>query len=233
MYASTGTRPDITTAVSIVSRFLEKPKKIHCDMARQILYYLRYRPDYGLLFSSESSEKLVGYCDASWANNEDYSSISGFAFLFGKSLITWSSKKQASAALSSTESEYISLTSGTQEALWFQELLNELNIPQPTVKLYEDNQACINIAKNPQEYSRTRHIQVRYHFIRELIASGKIQVVYCPTADQLADLFTKGLSKSKIDPILSKLGIQNYQHGRELNIANIIEANCAISQMSR
>jgi hypothetical protein len=220
MYAATGTRPDIATAVGVVSRYLANPKSIHCDMVRQIFYYLRQNSDKRLHYKTTEIPNLVGYCDASWANNEDYSSISGFAFLFGKSLVSWSSKKQPVIALSSTEAEYVTVTSAAQEALWFQSLLKELGYIQETVIINEDNEACINLANNPQEYKRTRHIQVKYHFIRSLVQDNKIQLKYCKTQDQLADIFTKGNSGQRLKSICVKLGIvDGVEHRRELGFS--------------
>ena len=220
MYSATGTRPDIMTAVGIASRYLANPKLIHCNIVRQILYYLRRYPESSLRYGKVKSPKLEGYVDASWANNEDYSSISGFAFLFGNSLISWSSRKQPVIALSSTEAEYVSVTSGAQEALWFKALLKELGHTQETVILHEDNEACINLSKNPQEYKRTRHIQVKYHFIRSLVKSSQIMLQYCNTKSQLADMFTKGVNGPKLKEICSKLGlVDNSKQKRELKYA--------------
>ena len=217
MFASTGSRPDISAAVGVVSRYLTNPKLIHCNMARQILYYLRRYPDRSLNFSKTTNPKLEGYCDASWANNEDYSSISGFAFMYGPSLVSWSSKKQPVVALSSTEAEYVTVTSAAQESLWFQSLLKELGYDQETVILHEDNEACINLTKNPQEYKRTRHIQVKYHFIRSLVKSNKVKLQYIRTNDQLADIFTKGVNGPRLKELCRRLGLQdNSKHGREL-----------------
>ena len=135
-YASTGTRPDIATAVGIVKRFLANPKSIHCEMVRQIWYYLRQFPDSSLNYARTRSPNLIGYCDASWANKENFSSISGFAFILGSSLVAWSSKKQPVIALSSTEAEYVTATSAAQESVWFSQLLAELGYTQSTVTLY-------------------------------------------------------------------------------------------------
>jgi hypothetical protein len=226
MYASSVTRPDISAAVGVVSRFLEKPKRLHCEMVKQILYYLRQTADYGLFYGSKGNQTVTGYVDASWANNEDYTSLYGFAFLFGKSLISWCSKKQRGVALSSTESEYMTITHGSQEALWFLELLNEMGIEQRTVDLYEDNEASINMSNNPQEYKRTRHIQVRYHFVRDLVKENKIRLVHVGTADQLADIFTKGISSFHLRNILSRLGIHMpTKHGRESKSDAIVGSN--------
>jgi hypothetical protein len=203
-----------------LSRFLDEPKQIHCDMVRQILYYLRGTPHYSIHYSKTEDETIEGFVDSSWANSEDYTSIYGYGFLFNNSLISWCSKKQKTVALSSTEAEYMALTHGTQEALWFIELLHELGIPQETIILNEDNEASIKMANNPQEYKRTRHIQVRYHFIREHIKDKKILLRHCPTQNQLADIFTKGVSSVRLLELLPKLGISLFsKHGRELNYA--------------
>ena len=190
MYAATGTRPDIMAALGIASRFVSNPKKIHCDMVRQILYYLRQAIDYSIKYYRGSSIDLIGFSDSSWANNEDYSSISGSLFLLGSSLITWSSKKQPVIALSSTEAEYVAATNAVQEALWLRSLLSELGFDQGCTTIYEDNEGCINLSKNPQEFKRTRHVQVKYHFIRSHVKSGNVKLVYCDTKDQLADFLT-------------------------------------------
>jgi hypothetical protein len=230
MYAATSTRPDISAAVGIVSRFLEKPKLIHCNMVKQIFYYLRYTSSKGLFYGIKPNVSLIGYSDASWANNEDYRSISGTAFLLGSSLISWTSKKQDSTALSSTESEYIALTSAVQDALWFSELMNELEFKREPITIYEDNEACINMSKNPQEFKRTRHIQVRYHFIRDHVHSGDVDIAHVRTTDQLADLFTKGMNSRRLNDLTAKLGMyEPSEHGRELNYAPsgcILRRNC-------
>jgi hypothetical protein len=221
MYASTATRPDLTTALGILSRFNAQPKKIHCNMVRQILYYLRKYPSLTLNYSGYFDTQLSGYVDASWGNNEDYSSISGYSFFLGKSLISWSSKKQSVPALSSTEAEYVAVTSSVQEALWAKSLLEELGYQQETIPIYEDNEACINLSKNPQEYKRTRHIQVKYHFIRNHVKDDTVQLKYIPTAEQKADMFTKGLNGPQLNQALKFMHLlpSNQPRG-ELEMAN-------------
>jgi hypothetical protein len=193
MYAMVATRPDICTAVGVVSRFLDKPTDIHCEMVRQIFRYLKQTTDYCLKYTP-SGTKLTGYVDASYANCEDYSSISGYVTLLGSNILSWQSGKQRLVALSSAESEYMALTPAIQEVLWLKDLLQELKLDQKDIKLYEDNQACIALAKNPQDHRRTRHIQVKYHFCRQHIEDKQVELIYCPTKSQLADVFTKGFS---------------------------------------
>jgi hypothetical protein len=222
MYAATGTRPDIITAVAIASRFLANPKKIHCDMVRQIMYYLRQHPSRPLTYRKYQNPQLEVYCDSSYANTEDYASISGFGVMFGNSLVAWSSKKQPVVALSSTEAEYVAVTGASQEALWFQAVLKEIGIVQSTVEIHEDNESCIKLANNPQEFNRTRHIQVKYHFIRQLVRENKIKLLPINTKYQLADIFTKGVNAPRLKEITQRLGLESNQHGRESEYAGYL-----------
>jgi hypothetical protein len=130
-------------------------------------------------------------------------------------LVSWLSKKQPVVALSSTEAEYIAVTGASQEALWFKSILEEIGIYQETVIIHEDNEACINLSKNPQEFKRTRHIQIKYHFIRQLVKEGKIRLQYCTTKNQLADLFTKGVNGPRLKELLLIL-MPDSKHGKEL-----------------
>jgi len=220
LFAAIETRPDIACAAGIVSRFLDNPKKIHCDMVRQILYYLRQNPSRELLFKKSNEPKLELFCDASYANNEDYTSISGFAVLYGNSLVSWSSRKQADHALSSTEAEYIAAADASQEALSFRSMLEEIGFYQETTIIHEDNESCIKLSKNPQDTKRTRHIQVKYHFIRNLVKQGIIKLIHCKTQNQLADIFTKGVNGPRLKSITRQLGIEENNHyGRELSFS--------------
>jgi hypothetical protein len=184
-----------------------------------------------LVFQREKSPKLLGYCDASWANLEDYASISGYAFLYGNGLVSWSSKKQPVIALSSTEAEYIAGGAATQEALWLRNVLEEIGFAQDCTSMMEDNEGCLNLTKNPQDINRTRHIQVKYHFLRDHVKKGEIVFNPCRTHDQLADLLTKGLNGVALKTNPSRLGLmsKNLKHGRELESAsNCMDTNVDI-----
>ena len=124
--------------------------------------------------------------------------------------MTWKSKKQSCIALSTTEAEYIALSSAAQEAIWMRELSTDLRNPrsQPTLIL-EDNQSAISIAKNPQFHGRTKHFNIKYHFIREQVSNGKIYLQYCPTEDMLADLLTKGIGPEKFQRLGRLCGMCN------------------------
>jgi hypothetical protein len=208
MFAMLGTRFDIATAVSVVSGFLDKPKKIHCEMVRQIFWYLRGTMDHKLHYKANSDLKLTGYVDASYANGAGYRSMSGHGFKLGDCLISWYSTRQSIVALSTMESEYIALTPAVQEVIWLKQLLEDLGCPQNTITLYEDNQACIKLSFNPQQnHKRSRHIQVRFHWVKDMLKDKVFRLEYCKTNSQLADVFTKGYFGQQMKTSREALGL--------------------------
>lgn len=208
MYAMTGTRPDLAAAVSIVSRYLENPKKIHCDLVRHIYQYVKSNLDYKLLFKSESQVPvLTGYVDAAYGNREGFRSTSGYAFMLNNSLISWYSGRQSIVAQSTAESEYYAAVKGANECIWLKQLLSDLGFEQGCVSIMEDNQACISLSKNPEDHKRTKHIQVKYHVLRDYVKKDELKLVYCNTKSQLADCFTKILPGPMLRSSLEKLGV--------------------------
>lgn len=207
VYAMMGTRFDISAAVSVVSKYCERPKKIHCDMVRRIYWYLRGNNNRGIIYDKGSVE-LIGYCDSSYANLENYASLSGYVYKFGGGAISWGSSRQKVIATSTSEAEYVALLPCLQECVWLKLLLKELGYQQGVVSVMEDNEACLALAKNPQNHSRTRHIQVRYHWIRQAIADGVAKLVGIKTKNQLADLFTKGLHGPQTRYLMEELGMK-------------------------
>ena len=121
--------------------------------------------------------------------------------------VSWRSKRQEIVALSSTEAEYIALSFAAQELMWLRSFLKDLGYEQKTNILNEDNQGAIALSKNPDNHSRTKHIDVRYHYIRDLVEKKKVEVNYCPTNNNLADLMTKGLPRPRFEELCKKLGI--------------------------
>jgi hypothetical protein len=210
------TRPDIAVAVSIVSRYLDRPTKLHCDMVRRIYQYLARTPDVGLFYKSEAQKPLTltSYSDASYANSVESRSISGYAVLLSGGLVSWYSHTQPVVALSTAESEYIAITDTAKEVVWFKLLLRELGYPQGNVTIWEDNQAAIKISKNPQDHKRTKHIQIRYHYIRDQIRDQIFHLEYVPTESQLADMFTKGLYGPRLRYLMECLGIQSIKQNQ-------------------
>ncbi|ODQ69604.1 hypothetical protein LIPSTDRAFT_32455, partial [Lipomyces starkeyi NRRL Y-11557] len=150
---------------------------------------------------------LEGYCDANWAGDLDTTrSTSGYLFRITTGTITWNSKRQTSVALSTAEAEYMALSEAATEALYLRQLLRELHYSQlvPTV-IYENNQSYISMAYNPTFHARSKHIDIRYHFIRERIESKEVALVHKPTEDMLADVFTKALARERFQRLRSGL----------------------------
>ena len=213
LYLSTRTRPDITYAVSNVARFCAKPTQQHWIAVKRILRYLKGTPNFGLLYSKKSLGDLcVGYSDADWAGDiDDRKSTSGYVFQIGGTAVSWRSKKQTCVALSTAEAEYMALASAAQEAVWMRQLTADLKCEStgPLV-IFEDNQAAISMSKNPQFHGRAKHVDIKYHFIRENVKSGVVQLKYCPTEDMIADILTKGLPQDKFVKLRLLAGVTEH-----------------------
>ena len=205
LYLAIWTRPDISFAVGILSRFLHRPAEEHLDLAFRVLGYLKRKPLPGLVYSRAASlalsrlvdegESLVlyGYADASWNDNEiDRRSTSGFVMLAGSTAVSWQSKRQEITALSTAEAEFISAARCGQEACHLRMMLEFLGFPQhnPTV-IFEDNNACIQMAQNAANTSRTKHIDLRKYYLKELERRDIVQLIRVSSHDQHADFLTK------------------------------------------
>ena len=198
LYASSCTRPDITAAISHLSRFMSKPQVRHWDQAKRVLRYLKGTTHYALRHSADASLAPVFYQDASYADEDGALSRTGFLVMMAGAAVNWGSQRQHSVALSTVEAEYMALCAATQEAMFVRQLLADLGQQQsePSVMM-DDNQGCIALSKNTMTTKRSKHINVRYHYCREKVAAGDILVVYCPTADMLADVLTKPLPRDR------------------------------------
>jgi hypothetical protein len=189
------------------------PTEEHMDAVRRIFRYVKGTIDFKLVLGgSMESMMLKGFSDADWgANDTTRKSISGYCFTLGAGAITWSSKKQKSVALSSTEAEYMALTQAVKEAIWLNRLLEDLDHKASGgVPILVDNQSCIALAKNPEFHSRTKHIDIQYHFIREKVELGVINLEYCPTKQMVADVLTKGVTKDKHQWCTKAMGVRPY-----------------------
>lgn len=195
LYLSQGTRPDITFAVSFLSRFNHNYGQAHWNAVKRILRYLQQTKHYKLTYKKSDSE-LVGYSDADWASDTtDRKSTTGYVFMLSCGPICWSSKKQPTIALSSTEAEYMALTNTIQEAIWLNGLKSELLHCSPkSIVIYGDNKGAIDLCKNAKYQARTKHIDVKHHFIRDHVQKETVQVLQVGTKEMVADVFTKGLS---------------------------------------
>lgn len=199
MYAMVCTRPDISHAVSMVSRYMHNPGKGHWQAVKWILRYIHGTVDVGLKFQRDDmSKQLVGYVDSDYAGDLDKRrSTTGYVFTLAGGPVSWRSTLQSTVALSTTEAEYMAVTEAFKEAIWLQGLIKDLGIVQKNVNIFCDSQSAICLAKNQVHHGRTKHIDVRFHFIREIIDEGNILLQKIQTAENPADMLTKVVSGIK------------------------------------
>lgn len=208
MYLATSTRPDIMHAVSLLSQFNENPGLSHWKAAKRVLRYLKGTKRMKLVFE-KTEERLVGFADADWGNDmDDRRSYTGYFFKLANAAISWSSRKQKSVALSSTEAEYVSLSEAAKEAIHLKILLEEIIGDQGRLTIFNDNQGAGQMTKNPICHSKAKHIDIRYHHIREVINSGVINVEYQPTEEMPADVLTKALVSTKHMNCIDRMGLK-------------------------
>ena len=154
------------------------------------------------------TKQLTGYADADGSMAEDRKAISGYAFMINGEAVSWSAKRQQIISLSTTESEYIAATYAAKEALWLRQLILQLfGINLDATTLFSDNQSAIALTKEHQYHARTKHIDVRFHFIRWIVEEGKIRLIYCPTDEMVADILTKALPSTKVKHFAHELGL--------------------------
>uniref|UniRef100_A0AAV1UAD0 Uncharacterized protein n=1 Tax=Peronospora matthiolae TaxID=2874970 RepID=A0AAV1UAD0_9STRA len=173
MYLTVGTRPDLAAAVGVPSQFASEPCPTHWQALKRVFRYVNGTRTHGIEFQASEDDSLQGYSDADWDGDiESRRSTSGF--IMNNSRIGWRRKKQRTVALSSTEAEYMALSEATQEAVWLRVFLCELGemTSNQAVKIFEDDQGSIALAKNPEFHKRTKHIDIRYHFAREKVGEG-------------------------------------------------------------
>ncbi|KAL0435046.1 UNVERIFIED_CONTAM: Retrovirus-related Pol polyprotein from transposon RE1 [Sesamum radiatum] len=203
----TATRPDIMFATSLLSRFMQRPSEVHYGTTKRILGYLQGTKDFEIWYNSSNDAKLVGCTDSDWAGSaDDIKSTSGYTFSLGSGIFSWASKKQATAAQSSAEAEYIAATVTSNQATWRRRILEDMGEKQeePTT-IYYDNKSAIAITKNPIQHNRTKHIDIKYHSLQEASTRGEIEL--CSTQEQLTDMFTKALPREKFEELCMRIRV--------------------------
>ena len=201
LYASVTTRPDIAYAVNQVSRFMSNPGMKHWQACKRILRYLKGATKTGLVLNGadRSQPLLSAYSDADWAGDvDDRKSTTGTVMMMNGSVVSWMSKKQTTVALSTAEAEYMALGATIQEIRWIRNLLGELGVSakEPTT-VWCDNQAAIAISKNDVNHNRTKHIDIKHHFVRDAVKTEQVKIEWISTSEQVADVLTKALDKNQ------------------------------------
>ncbi|TFY59187.1 hypothetical protein EVJ58_g5934 [Rhodofomes roseus] len=212
MYAMLGTRPDISFAVTRLAKFSSNPSKEHMKFAYYVLRYLQGTKELALCYDGGSNSGLIAYSDSDWAEDrDDRHSTSGFVFLMANCVVSWVSRRQPTVSLSSTEAEYKASSDCCRQMAWLRHFGEELgdNMSHPT-PLCLDNQGNIFLAVNPAVDCRTKHIEIRYHYIREFYERGEMDIYFVASEDQLADALTKNVPFSGIEKFRSSVGMMRY-----------------------
>lgn len=209
LFASQITRPDISYAVNVLSRFNVNPGKSHWAAVKRVMRYLKGTIDKGLTYKCEPSD-LVGFCDADWAGDiDDRRSTTGYLFTLQDGAISWCTRRQRTVALSSTEAEYMAMVAAMQESIWLQRLQRELiQCPQEPMILYCDNKSAILIAQNNSFSNRTKHVDLKVKFVKEKLEKKEVILKYVDTKNMIADFLTKAVCTDKLNMLSSKSGLK-------------------------
>ena len=204
----TASRPDIMYATCLCARFQADPREPHLTTVKRIFKYLKGTITLGLWYPRDSDFHLTGYSDADFAGCKiDRKSTSGSCQFLGDRLVSWYSKKQKSISTSTAEAEYIAAGSCCAQILWMKNQLLDYGLNFSHIPIFCDNQSAIAMTGNPVQHSMTKHISIRYHFIREHVEEGTIELKFVPTDQQLADIFTKPLSEATFTRLVNELGM--------------------------
>nr|GEX95652.1 copia protein [Tanacetum cinerariifolium] len=207
----TASRPDLQFAICMCARYQARPIEKHVHAVKRIFRYLRGIVNRGLSYPKDSSVALTTFADADHAGCQDTRlSTSGSVQFLGERLIRWSSKRQKSTTISSTEAEYIALSGCCAQILWMRSQLSDYGLVFNKIPMYCDNKSVISLCCNNVQHSRSKHIDIRYHFIKEQVEQGVIELYFVNTEYQLADLFTKALGRERIEFLTNKLGMRSF-----------------------
>jgi len=206
----TATRPDIMFSVGLCARFQSNPKLSHLKSVKRIFRYLKGTPNLGLWYPKSEKFDLIAYADADFGGCRiDRKSTSGTCQFLGHALVSWTSKKQNSVALSTAEAEYIAASACCAQVIWMKNTLEDYGIHFKNIPIKCDNTSAICLTKNPIQHSRTKHIDVRHHFIRDHVLNNDVVLEFIDTKHQLADIFTKALNEDQFEFIRRELGMLN------------------------
>lgn len=209
MWLQVATRPDLSYAVNLLSRFANNPGRSHWEALKHTLSYLKATLDYGITYCHGADIRPYGYVDADYAGDINGSrSTEGHIFFVANGPVSWTSKRQETVALSTVEAEYMAFTRATQQAIWLTKFMDEIALTQPRpINIFADNNGAIANTQNDKNHRRTKHIRIKYHFTKEKVAEGEVFFTYIPSADNLADILTKPLAKEAVTRCCSGIGL--------------------------
>jgi len=215
LYLMLGTRPDLAYAVTQMAKFAANPSNEHLNKAMYIMRYLAGTSRYALVYDSSSNSGLYAYCDASYGDDQSEldrkrRSTQGYYFSLASASVKWHSKTQALVSTSSTMAEYMALSDCARDCAWYKILFEELGKPIDHVPLYGDSRGAIFNSQNPVTQKGIKHIEIRYHYIREQIEKGTVKMYAIPTTENTADMFTKNLGPILFLKHREALGLEFY-----------------------
>ncbi|GJY98253.1 hypothetical protein Tco_0515163 [Tanacetum coccineum] len=205
----TSSRPDLVQAVCYCARYQARPTQKHLKEVKRIFKYLKGTINMGLWYPKDSGFELTAFSDADHAGCIDTrKSTSGGIQFLGDKLVSWMSKKQNCTAMSSAKAEYVALSASCAQVMWMRTQLQDYGFNYNKIPLYCDSQSAIAISCNPVQHSRTKHIHTRYHFIKEHVENGIIELYFVRTEYQLADMFTKALPEDRFKYLVRRIGMR-------------------------
>ncbi|XP_062099813.1 secreted RxLR effector protein 161-like [Humulus lupulus] len=210
MYLMVCTQPDLAHVMSLLSKYMANPGKEHWEAMKWTLRYLVGMTKVGLIYRRQNSTTdLEGYCDADYAWDRDSRrSTSAYLFLIGGNCVSWKVQIQPAVVLSTTESKYIVVTEAIKEALWLRGLLEEVTGYKKTPTVYSDSQSCIHLCKNPFFHDKTKHVEIKYYFIRDKVTEGHVSILKVPTEENPSDMGTKVVTLHKFKLCMNFLGVE-------------------------
>lgn len=216
LFLSVNTRPDIAVSTSILGRKVTNPTESDWVELKRVIRYLKGTMDYKLKLGGDEEQSneanIVGYADADWGGDtKDRKSTSGQCFKIYGGTVSWSSKKQDCVSLSSKEAEYISLSEACQELIWLQNLLKNFHVANKKNVMYEDNQSCLTSLSSEKFGSKSKHIEIRYHFAKDLKKRNLVNFQYCPSENMIADMLTKPLESVKLRKLTQLVGLGDFK----------------------
>ncbi|GKE23700.1 hypothetical protein Tco_1435212 [Tanacetum coccineum] len=207
----TASRPDIMFSVCLCSRFQEAPKTFHLEAVKRIFRYIKGTMHLGVWYPKGTDIETIVYADSNHAGDYvDRKSTSGICTFVGCCLTSWFSKKQTALAISTTEAEYVSAGKACQQALWMKQDLIDYDVRLDDVPIMYDNKGAINLSKNSVQHSRTKHIEIRHHFLHDNVQKGHISIKKVPYVDNIADILTKPLKRESFNYLSLGLGMMEH-----------------------